>query len=105
MSDQLTKTASDQIVARINDLKEYFQSKFDDQKERDKASIESIIKMVEKIEKQGLATDSRLVKLEKAVIGFEFKHNWKMALMVFIGSATPVATGIFALWFSTLVGK
>ena len=33
-------------------------------------------------------------KIEKSILQIEFKHNWKSAFWVFIGSATPVAIGI-----------
>lgn len=42
-------------------------------------------------------------KLEEKVIGIEFKHNWKTAFWVFIGSATPASLAV--IFFIFKVGR
>jgi len=78
------------IEFMIEELKKDFDHKFtymeNKQEQKERASEEFREKIYKSIN-----------SMQTTITGLEFKHNWKTALWVFIGSACPTAIGMIFL--------
>ncbi len=71
----------------IQTLKDDFDKRFDDMKFDTEKKWDNMGEFKAKVYRH-------FEHIEKTLLGIEFKYNWKTALWVFIGSATPVTIGI-----------